>query len=557
MNIRNLLLLIALFVTGTANAQITRVQVINNCPDLSIQAVDVYINGQLVVDDIFFRTASVFQDVQSGNQLRINVTDNTAMDTNSAFYSTNVTLNPNNKYIIVIKGMKSTTGYSPLEPLGLHVTSIAAENAVQGSNTDVLFYNGSTDGPTFSPRSGTTTMGNQLSFGQFGPAYYPVAGSGNINIRFTNGRGNQTTHNFEGDFSNFSLTGSASLLLTSGFVNTAANSNGDPFGLFASSPFGGPLQELTPTATKEKLARVQFIHNSADTGVGKVDVFLNSNKIIDTLNYHVASPYLDLFAGTNIPLTVAHPGQPAFLNSNLNLDSGKTYIVMLHGIKSDTNYKPRPAFKATVFSNAKEEAANATSTDVLVMHGSTDAPIIDINSSSTLVTDLAYGSFGSGYTSFPSAGGSTYHVDTGTSNTPQGSYNVSYNLWNATGITATVVTSGFVEPDSNSKGQAFGLWAATADGGPMSVIPIMGSVAEFANKKASVKVWPNPANDLLSFEKKANKVNVAVVDILGRVLIKEQDYSKSTINISKLANGNYYLLVSSQGDLAVAKFTKQ
>ncbi len=558
MNIRNLLIIAVLLFSQTVNAQNTRIQIINNCPEVALQGIDIYIDGQLVADDLFFRNATAYFDIQAGNLLRVNVVENTAVDTNSAFYSTNITLNANNKYVIIANGLKNTSGYSPATPFNLHVFNQAKEVSAQSGFSDVLFFNGATDGPVFDARTGINTIAKQLSFGSFDNDYFEIPATGTFNIRFTNNRGNITTHNFEGDFGNIGMQDQAVVLLTSGFVNTANNSNGAPFGLWAASPVGGALIEIQATTNREPLARIQFIHNSADTAVGKIDLLLNSNKTVDTLDYMYATKFMDINTGTNIPLQAAHPGQSPFSTTNVNIDSGKTYIAVVHGLSSDTNYKPLEPFKITVFNDAKEEAAVANNTEVVFMHGATDVPVANISEgTNTVAGSLAYGSFNSSYSAYPTSIPTVFKVDTGISNTILDNYLAQYNVWNATGKTAVILLSGFAVPDSNSGGPAFGLWAATSDGGALYQLPIFNSVSEVTKGANQLKVWPNPVTGTLAFEKTADKVDVFITDVMGRVIIQEKEYRNNSINVSSLSNGSYFIIVADKEKKLITNFIKQ
>lgn len=50
----------AAFVGGGSTASL---QVVHNCADAAASTVDVYVNGDLFLDDLDFRTASAFVDV--------------------------------------------------------------------------------------------------------------------------------------------------------------------------------------------------------------------------------------------------------------------------------------------------------------------------------------------------------------------------------------------------------------------------------------------------------------------------------------------------------------
>ena len=70
---------------------------------------------------------------------------------------------------------------------------------------------------------------------------------------------------------------------------------------------------------------------------------------------------------------------------------------MANGIVSATVYSPATPFGLDVFAAAREASGVATITDVLVYHGSTDAPTVDVLESSipagTVVDSIAYSEF--------------------------------------------------------------------------------------------------------------------------------------------------------------------
>ncbi|HAR20100.1 MAG TPA: hypothetical protein DCR46_05520, partial [Cytophagales bacterium] len=59
------------------------------------------------------------------------------------------------------------------------------------------------------------------------------------------------------------------------------------------------------TAAFAQTARVQVIHNSADTAASVVDVYANGILLIDDFDFRSAIPYTSLPAGIDIELAVA------------------------------------------------------------------------------------------------------------------------------------------------------------------------------------------------------------------------------------------------------------
>lgn len=55
----------------------------------------------------------------------------------------------------------------------------------------------------------------------------------------------------------------------------------------------------------------------------------------------------------------------------------------------------------------------------------------------------------------------------------------------------------------------------------------------------SVKIFPNPSNDILTITSKENYYRMEIVDVKGSVVLSEK--FNNTIDISKLAKGKYLL----------------
>lgn len=558
MKIKLLLLSLIFLISYNADAQTTRVQFINNCPDVSISGIDIYVDGTLFFNDLNFRTATPFIDITAGSTINIGIADLASISVTDTFVNKNINLNANNRYIIVINGVKSTTGYTPNKKVNLDVFNQAKEGA-SFNRTEVMFANGCTDGNSIDLRTGISTLADNIDYGEFGAAYTELLSANSYNFRLTNEKGNITTHNFDGDFPNLPVSGKAVVLLTSGFLNPSNNSNGASFGLWMATSDGGPLYELLPT-TREALARVQLIHNSADTGVGEVDIFFDNEKYIDTLNFRNATAYFDAYAKPTVNIGFAKPGSSTqFFNMNITLDSGKTYAAVINGIYSDTNYKPIPALTISLYNGAKEDAGLANNVDVLMMHGSTDAPPLRVNDffNAPVTMNLSYGGFSTGYSPMFVNPVTLLRVDTGTIFKHLAKYEIKTNDWNLLGRTTTILASGFANPDSNSGGPKFGFWAALPQGGALRELPVYVSVNEVTKKADAITVWPNPATSTLHFASNNEKSNLIVTDITGKVLLKENNTTDKFISISNLDNGNYLLFVQNEtGEVAYSKFTK-
>src|SRR5690606_25007001 len=119
------------------------------------------------------------------------------------------------------------------------------------------------------------TLVDDVSYGSFSNGYLELP-TNDYKVRLTNTTGSTTVQTYSAPLSTLSLNGGAGVVVASGFLNPANNSNGPAFGLYVALPSGGDLVML-PTTDAEALSRVQVIHNSADAAAAQVDVYVNGN----------------------------------------------------------------------------------------------------------------------------------------------------------------------------------------------------------------------------------------------------------------------------------------
>lgn len=558
MKLKHLLLSTVMLLSVLGKGQIARVQFIANCPEVTFNALDIYVNGTLVANDLIFRHSSQYMDLPAGTPISIGVAEQGSLTVADTFYNLNITLTQNQLYLMVGNGTKTSTGFTPYQKFKLDVFANSRESANLGE-TQILFANGSTDAPVMDIRTGVTLLGNDLGYGMFEPSYKMLTSGNSYIFRLTNPTGNKITHNFKADFSTVNVSGKAVTVLTSGFMNPAANNNGEDFGLWLSMPEGGPMVELEAVTEGEKLARIQLIHNSADTAVGKVDVYVNSLKVIDSIDFRQATEYMDAYADFAMNVGFARAGTGVqFYNTNITLDSGFTYSAVLHGIESDTFYKPRPPLTLSLYNGAREEASTPNSVDLLFMNGATDGPLMDVMNvvgSPSYSANLGYGNF-SNYSKLSSTELQGIKVDTGSANVTIGKFEIKTGTLNLNNKTVTIVSSGFVSPDSNSKGPAYGYWLARPEGGPLTLLPIFLNVPAIEKSARAITAYPNPASATVSFDMDTKPDFVSVADMTGKVLMVKDQPVTNSVDIHALAAGTYLLVVHTKGEVAYARFQK-
>jgi hypothetical protein len=210
------------------------------------------------------------------------------------------------------------------------------------------------------------------------------------------------------------------------------------------------------------------------------------------------------------------------------------------------------------------EMANMTNkTDVLVHHGSTDAPTVDVYETGVgagmILDNLAYTAF-AGYLELQTANyGLQIRDETG--ETVVATYAAPLDELNLDGAAITVVASGFLNPANNSNGAPFGLWVALASGGSLVELTNTSGIEDVIDLK-SLAIYPNPAKTTLNLNfsvKQDENVNLEILNILGtKVLelnagnLQKNAFHRESLNVSNLPDGIYIVNIRA-GDSQISR----
>ncbi len=244
----------------------------------------------------------------------------------------------------------------------------------------------------------------------------------------------------------------------------------------------GQAEDYTLNVTVP-IARAQVVHNSPDPGASVVDVYLGSTLLLDDFEFRTATPFVDVPANQEITLSVA-PGtstdvSEALYSVDVTLAADETYIVVADGVLDPSQFDDSVNtidFALQVFAGAREAASASGNTDVLVHHGSPDAPTVDVVNQAdggVLVDDISFPEF-QGYLELPT-GNYFLDVTTADNSTVVESYLALLSTFGLQDAAVTVFASGFLDPSANQNGPAFGLWVSLASGGPLVELPTQGT----------------------------------------------------------------------------------
>jgi hypothetical protein len=550
-------------ITNSLKAQTASLQVIHNCADAAATSVDIYAGTTLLIDDLQFRSASqTFTNIPAGVPIVVGVASGTSTSSAQSIATFTVNFANGSSNIVVADGIVSANGYNPGNTTAgftLNTYSTAISAAPNGTTTSVLVHHGSTDAPTVdivAPFTGTNpfipnVLVNNASYGAF--AGYLNLPTTDYKIQIRDEFSENVVAEYSAPLQTLSLGGAALTVVASGFLNPANNSNGPAFGLYVATPTGGPLLALPSSSISS--TRLQAIHNCADLAATQVDVYVQSPtsgpsaiKLIDNFAFRTASSFIDVPAGETISLSIAVPTSTSAVGAlatfTYNLSASNKYQLIASGLVSGSGYTPNNTaapFNLIVNAAVRERALVSTNTDVLVFHGSTDAPVVDVQAqgAGTVVNDIAYGTYNStSYLPLPSntaAGDYTLHITDATGTSTVVSYLAPLNTLGLSGNAITVLASGFLTPANNSNGPAFGLWVALPSGGNLIPLPLYTTATSIEENNALssvISVYPNPFNDQVKINNETNvNIDITILDVMGKVVSIEKS-NADLININ-------------------------
>jgi hypothetical protein len=552
----NLIPLPVITISNTPNAS---VQIIHDCADKAARVVDIWLNDSLIVNDFTFRTCTPFINVPAVDTITISIQPSNSVNTANPIAQFTYNLMANEQYILIANGTVSSSGYNPTQPFNLDVFTGAQQSSGNPTNTNVLVYHGATDAPPVNVVSGTTTLVDSIYYGQFNGSYLQLP-TIDYTIALTDTL-NDTIAKYSAPLSALNLQGQSLVVLASGFINRAANRNGSIFGLWVALPAGGnliPLQHLV-----EDSARVQIIHNSGDVSLATVDVWYNDVLLLDNFAFRNSTPFISIPADTDFDLTFTDASSTDTITEKgrfyYKLED-KTYIMVSQGNVGTTGYDPIVPFGVSTYDQGKENSGNASNTSVLVYHGATDAPVVDVTSNGNILVDnLDFSEFSNGYLELPTAN-YTINLKEGFGSTILASYTAPLSTMAMQGKAIVIVASGFMNTNSNSNGEDFGLWGSLAAGGALIPLPVVTSLTKSSNENQIV-LYPNPASNQLNILNLGIGENnlINIYNQLGEIVfsksISTNGNSSASVEIDNLPNGLYTVEVSNNSKRFTSKIS--
>ncbi|MBN2709459.1 MAG: DUF4397 domain-containing protein, partial [Calditrichaceae bacterium] len=232
-------------------------QVIHNAADPAAETVDVYINGDLAVDNFAFRTATPFLEVAGNSDMEVAIAPPTSASAAEAIQTFDLRPLAGERYVVVANGVLNPENFA-VNPDGrdiaftLLVKSGIMESVDEGQVGFVVLH-GSTDAPSVKVVArDVATLVPVAAYSDFSDDIIVPANAYSIDLE--NPGTSEVLLSYLADLSG--LGGGTALVFASGFLTPADNQSGESFGLFAALPNGDVVEFGDITSIRNENVRV-------------------------------------------------------------------------------------------------------------------------------------------------------------------------------------------------------------------------------------------------------------------------------------------------------------
>ncbi len=245
-------------------------------------------------------------------------------------------------------------------------------------------------------------------------------------------------------------------------------------------PLAAPLTQLEDRAVP---ALVQIVHDSPYPSASTVDVYINNVRVYDNLAFQQSTPFTTVADGVPVKIDVvagsdATNATPVGSLTTTLAANSKVIAAAVGqpGVSTGTD-----RFQIAVAGNGRTASANPANVDLLVLHGTPDAPAVNVKVRGVgpVVTGVQTSTFANDYVSVP-AGRYIFDVTLADNITPVGSF--SADLSGAAGKSFVVAATGFAGALPTGATARFGL--LTVDSAGLGTL--LPKVAAFATTQFAV-----------------------------------------------------------------------
>lgn len=446
-------------------------QVIHESPDPAAQVVDVYVNGELFIDDFRYRTSTPFTRVPADTDLTIALApgQSDSFDDRVAEFGP-INLEQDGEFVAVVNGVLDPQA-QPSTPANADTSlgiTLLEEARVAPQNADVdeatIFHSSPDTPPVDLIVDRNTTLLSAVSYAEF-TSYVEIPNGIHTLDVLNPARADRRIDSFQTP----NLGGGETfVIVASGFLNDE-ESDRPQFALVAYPSSGGEGIDLL------QAGRLQVIHNSPDPVLSSVDVYVDGELIADDINYRNASPALSFASETTLEVALApadsDSADDAVLTLTPTLASGGSYAAIASGFTDPSAFQANPNGVSTALGvdlgGIRELSDNWDRVQIKVYHGVSDAPAIAVVTAAgkqTLVDALQFRQFSHFFMVDPAPVGLQITPADQSSVLTQ----IDVDLSAYEGQALTLVASGFLTPGddlvSGADGPGFAILAVSADG---------------------------------------------------------------------------------------------
>lgn len=328
---------------------------------------------------------------------------------------------------------------------------------------------------------------------------------------------------------------------------------------------------VVSTSTTASAQMVQGVYAGNDPTLTAIDVYYTVGPISvgksDDVGGGEAVAFLEVPANLSITASIADASSnsisDAFYSDSYSFPADTNYIQIVNGLRSPGDYAPNPDGRSTAVAvheidNVRRFASNPDSTDLIVYHGSTDSPELDVTlgSAGQVAGGLSYGEVGD-YFTVPTGEQLTFDIRRASDGEVVGSFVGGLSAaW--TGRAGVLLIRGFADPSANPGGVDLGVTVVSSTGSSFDFSAVTGTgvaardEASESGDRAFDAMYPNPAAEATTVEFAAAEpgpATIRVFDLLGRQVRGSQrvDVVRGTntvdVDLNGLASGWYSIVV--------------
>lgn len=293
-------------------------QVIHNSADPAAAEVDIYVAGIKTLDNFAFRTATPVLSIPSGIPVSIGVAPGTSMGVDDVLASFDITFDDNQSYVALANGVLDPTVFAA-NPDGnstaftLFSAADLRTTAEDPSKVEFIAVHGATDAPTVDVRVAGAPIVDDAAYGDI--TGYIAVDPAAYTLDVTTADGAVTVVSYLADLSG--LAGGTAVVFASGFLNPAANNDGEAFGLYAA------LTDGTVVAFEAVTTSI-----SNDAQLDGVSVYPNPAAGTFSIQNNNTESYLANVFNANGQMVISTMVEPGVNNIDISNLSNGLYTIM-------------------------------------------------------------------------------------------------------------------------------------------------------------------------------------------------------------------------------------